>query len=562
MRAGDVVTITFTHRRAGERTRVETSIVLVGAAAVMASALLSAGCPAAPRPTFQPGDGQPDAAVVEPPRPDRSILSRTLYLVLPDRFANGDPTNDQLGEPNCFDPAAPLLFHGGDFAGLAARRPYLRELGIDMLWATPLTRQVPRRGDACGYHGYWADLAEPADPIDDALEHRLGSSTELDGLLAALASDDILFVLDVVVNHTGRGSRLVSSRPDWFHPAAGCDSDETCPLSGLPDFKHEVPEVAAYVTDTTTAWFRRFAVDGLRMDTAKHVPTSYFATSFLPAVRSARPGVFSIAEVFSDGAMAQFRTYFDAGFHSVFHFPLRRALVDAFARGGSVDPVAAVVRDSFAALGAERTLHMSTFLDNHDVPRFLTEAGSGVADAELVRRYRLALAALFTLPGIPQLYYGDELGMLGVFPDNRRDMPAWAFDPATRGGARAGYAGDPAATFALTRRLIALRRDHAALHRGGFVELWRQNGGSANVLAYFRSADDDRAFVILNNGGAAAMRVPFRTNGGVRDADRAAWPDGTVLHEQLGLGAPATAAVTGGQIHVDLPARTPAVYMP
>jgi alpha-amylase len=556
------VTITFTHRRAGEPTRVDTCIALVGAGAVMACALLSTGCPAASPPTFEPGDELRDASVDVPPHPERSILSRTLYLVLPDRFANGDPTNDQLGEPDCFDPGAALLFHGGDFAGLAARRPYLRELGIDMLWATPLARQVPRRGNACGYHGYWADLADPADPIDDSVERRFGSSADLDALLAALAADDILFVLDVVANHTGRGSRLATSRPEWFHAAAGCDSEETCPLSGLPDFKHEVPEVAAYVTETTSAWFRRFAVDGLRMDTAKHVPTSYFATSFLPAVRSARPGLFSIAEVWSDGEMAQFRKYFDAGFDSVFHFPLRRALVDAFARGGSVDPIAAVVRDSLSALGLERTLHMSTFLANHDVPRFLTEAGGSVADAELVRRYRLGLAALFTLPGIPQLYYGDELGMLGVFPDNRRDMPAWAFDPESRGGARSGYAGDPAATFALTRQLIALRRDHAALHRGGYVELWRQNGGTANVLAYLRSADDDRAFVILNNGGAAAMRVPFHTNGGIADADRAAWPDGTVLHDRLGLGAPATAMVIGGQIHVDLPARTPAIYMP
>jgi alpha-amylase len=542
-------------------------VAMLRSAYIVVVALGSAGCPSMKSPVSPDAaiTVTPDAPTVKPePGADPDVYwPRTLYLMLPDRFANGDPTNDQLGAPDCFDPTAPLRFHGGDLAGLSARRGYLRELGIGVVWATPLTRQVPRRGDSCGYHGYWADLDDPADPIDDAIEPKLGTPADFTRTLDDLAADDIRFVLDVVTNHSGRGARIVTTRPDWFHSAQGCTGEIMCPLNGLPDFALERPEIASYVTTTTTAWFRRYpGIAGIRMDTAKHVPTEYFVTSWMPEARSIRADLFAVAEVFSDGDMAQFKRYFDAGFDSVFHFPLRRALVDTFAKRGSVDHVSAVVRDALQDLGLTRALFLTTFLDNHDTPRFLTEAGTTIPDAELARRYRLALVALFTLPGIPQLYYGDELGAIGAFPDNRRDMPAWAFDAATRAGARPGYAGDPGATFSLTRSLIALRRDHAALHRGSFVELWRQNGGAANVLAYFRASGSDRALAIINNGTQrATMQLPFHTNPGITPDDRTAWPDATVLHDALGIGAPATATITAGNIHIDLPPQTAGIYV-
>jgi glycosidase len=203
---------------------------------------------------------------------------------------------------------------------------------------------------------------------------------------------------------------------------------------------------------------------------------------------------------------------------------------------------------------------VSLFLDNHDVPRFMQDAGE-LADDERVRRYRLALVALFTLPGIPQLYYGDELGMLGAYPENRRDLPAWAFDPATRAGARAGYLGDPAQTFAFTRTLIMLRNAHPALWQGYFAELWRPNGGK-NLYAYFRAAAGDRVLVIIDNGTGPSgdIDLGFATHGGIAAQDRAGWPDGTVLHDVLGTGAPATVTVAAGKIRVNMPAKTAGVY--
>lgn len=513
-------------------------------------------------------DARPDAGSpwTGPGADPRVWRPRVIYLTIPDRFANGDPQNDDAGAADCFDPKSPTLFHGGDLAGLRAHVDYLHELGVGALWMTPLVRQAPRRYDSCGYHGYWADLAEPADPIAQSVEPKLGSAVDLDRLLSDLHDADVRVLLDVVVNHVARNARLAAQEPGWFHDPNGCadlgPADQFCSLNGLPDLAQENPTVAAYITATTTEWLDRYAFDGVRMDTAKHVPLSYFADSWMPAARAATPHPFVVAEVFSDMAMSQFAPYLDAGFDSFFHFPLRRALVDSVGKGGSLNELAGVVQETVDSLGLARALMVTTFLDNHDLPRFMQEAGD-LPDAERGRRYRLALVALFTLPGIPQLYYGDELGMLGNYPDNRRDMPAWAFDPATRAGAHDGYLGDPAQTFALTRSLIALRRQHAALHDGYYSELWRPNSG-ANLYAFYRAAAGDRALVVIDNGTGDSGNIDlhFATNPGITTADRAAWPDGTVLHDVLGLGAPATVTVSGGTIRVAMPSKTAAIYLP
>jgi hypothetical protein len=142
-------------------------------------------------------------------------------------------------------------------------------------------------------------------------------------------------------------------------------------------------------------------------------------------------------------------------------------------------------------------------------------------------------------------------------------MPAWAFDAATRAGARPGYFGDPAETFALTKMLIALRGAHPALHEGYYSEIWRPNGGK-NLFAFYRAAaGGDRVLVVIDNGTGPSgdIDLPFAQNPGITPADRAAWPDGTVLVDVLGHGAPATLTVQGGKIKVNMPAKTAGVYV-
>ena len=126
--------------------------------------------------TGDPGEPEPP----DPPDPpgDRPVDWRrqVLYLVMPDRFVNGDTQNDELGVPGCFDPSSPVRYHGGDLAGLEGRLDYLEELGVTALWTTPVYAQTTGRKDRpCPYHGYWADFAVPD---DGRVEPRLGGADE------------------------------------------------------------------------------------------------------------------------------------------------------------------------------------------------------------------------------------------------------------------------------------------------------------------------------------------------------------------------------------------------
>ena len=486
--------------------------------------------------------------------------SQVLYLVVTDRFRNGDTSNDDAGAPNCHDPGDPQRFHGGDFAGLRAGLDYVRDLGASAVWVTPAYRQIGRLGNGhCGYHGYWADYVAP---YDDAIEPKLGAAADLVGLAGDLHARSMRLVLDMVVNHTGDTARLPGQNPGWFHDPHGCqslgDPEVYCPLDGHPDFAQEQPKVAAYLSDVAARWTRAYGLDGIRMDTAKHVPAAYFHDSFFPAVRGVEPALFSVAEIFDEGSAQSFVPYLDAGFDAAFHYPLYRALVDGIAHGGSIDTVASAVSGAVARVGNQRALDLVLFVDNHDVPRFVNEPGWGVPESEIRARYLLALDLIFTLPGIPQLYYGDEIGMYGAGdPDNRRDLPAWATDASARAQPHPGQAvAGSAAIFDRVRKLAALRTTTPALADGGYRELWRQNGAQhPNVFAFARGSGADARLVVASNGTqhTGMLRIPV-------PADVVA--ANTTLDDELGDGAPSAVTLDGGILTVDLPPHAAAVYRP
>ncbi|MFN7702149.1 MAG: alpha-amylase family glycosyl hydrolase [Deltaproteobacteria bacterium] len=498
-----------------------------------------------------PGDAASPVAEAGPPRAALGWDAASIYLLLVDRFANGAPDPDPA-EDECFDPANPRRFHGGDLAGLRARLGYLEELGVDTVWVTPLTRQIGRHHEQCGYHGYWADLTVPDDV---ALEPRLGTEADFSALLDDMHARGMRLVLDMVVNHPGYGAQVTRTHPEWFHPVAGCERlgppDETCPLAWLPDFDQRVPEVADYLTEHSSSWIRRFDVDGIRMDTVKHVPLWFFRDRWIPAMRALRPDLYLVGELFDERPYEQQRAYLDAGFDGLFDFRLRSALVYGLGREGSLDRVAREVAAAWDSLGPERARRRSTLLDNHDVPRFASEIEQ--PEGRAVARLHLALGALLTTPGIPQLYSGTELGMAGGWPENRRSLPTWAFDAATR-TPHEGFVGDPGETFALVRDLLALRRERAPLHRGDYVELWRPGGSGVPLYAFTRAVGDERVFVALTTG-AVDQRIPLEDNPRIRRR----FPDAT-LRDLLGRDD-ARAEIRGGSLHVVMPANGIAVFV-
>jgi glycosidase len=166
---------------------------------------------------------------------------------------------------------------------------------------------------------------------------------------------------------------------------------------------------------------------------------------------------------------------------------------------------------------------MVTLLDNHDVPRFMEEFPAEMSPETVHDRYKLALTTLLTLPGIPQLTYGNEVGMYGgADPDNRRMMPDWAFEPDLDEPDHSGFVHKPGAVWAHLQRLIELRRQFPALARGDYEEIWRQRDAeSPNVWAFVRKMeepDTGTILVVLNNGDkpSSPLRLPLRrhfTNG-------------------------------------------------
>jgi alpha-amylase len=293
------------------------------------------------------------------------------------------------------------------------------------------------------------------------------------------------------------------------------------------------------------------------MDTVKHVPHSFWQalTTEVDTGAGMANGkrcddLFWVGEALEPIQRQLVGSYQTDGFESMFDFPLRRDLVNCFAKGGSVDLLAEGL--TFDSSYPNPRL-MTTLLDNHDVPRFINEAGFGVPEEEIRARQLLAFNFLFTIRGLPQIYYGNEIGMYGgKDPDNRRDMPPWAWTASGRSGINtaSGFLPSPSRTFDHVARLAAIRKTNSALYNGSYRELWRQNGTGPNVLAYYRGNSSNQIIVGLNNGTlpSGLMQIGI---GSLPAVDQNRLPDGQVLDDLL-EGAPTT--ITRRQWRVELPA--------
>lgn len=479
----------------------------VSAVTVLSLSLAACGLFSSPGPGPQP---QPQ------PQPDaRNWQDEVIYFAMTDRFANGNPANDSgpaRGPGDVADKTNPLAWHGGDFAGLKSKieEGYFKRMGFTALWITPVVLQVPAIAGPkdgpnagrqfAGYHGYWAEDFFKTDP-------HLGSLEEYKALIDTAHKNGLKVIQDVVINHAGYGATLTKTNPDWFHSDAECQASSNkttdCPLAGLPDFKQELPEVTAYLNSFIEYWRKNTAIDGLRIDTMKHVPDAYWK-QFFAAGGAGDPGeIWSVGEVF-DGNPAYLAHFMDdLGSPSVFDFALYFAVSQQMSgAGGNLDRVADVFAQDGVYKDASR---LTTFVDNHDVKRFVSEVtGRGGTPVQAAERLDMALSTLYFSRGTPSVWQGTEYAQPGQgdpynYPlgqGNREDMDF---------GKLAGSA--------LDERLGALataRANYRALTHGAQQELWRPNGGP-NVLAYRR--------VISDVAGAAGQPVVFVVNGGDTPVD-------------------------------------------
>jgi glycosidase len=492
-----------------------------------------------------------------------------VYLLMPDRFANGDPANDDPpGSRGLLDRSRGRYYHGGDLAGVRQRLEYLKELGATALWLNPWydnVNHLNRREQYDGapitdYHGYGA--------VDFyAVDEHLGDLATLRELVAAAQALGIKVVQDQVVNHTGPYHAWVADppTPTWFNGGADehlANTWQTWTLADpyaipetqretlqgwfidiLPDLNQDDPETERYLIQNALWWVGIAGLDGIRQDTIPYVHRRFWSR-WTAALKREHPRLTTVGEMF-DGDPALVAVFqggraafdgIDAGFDSVFDFPLHFTLRQAFAQGGELREVAKMVaRDRLYP----RPELLWTFLGLHDVDRFMNEKAASHASL------RLAFTTLFTLRGIPLVYYGDEIAMPGRGdPDNRRDFPGGFPGDPRNAFETAGRTAEEQSVFEHVKRLAALRRELAPLRRGATLTL----ASSAQTWSFARVTSDEAALVLLNNTNEPVEIVaPL---GGL------ALSEGTLGDR---LGGP-TAELRGGRIRATLAARTGAVY--
>ena len=451
-----------------------------------------------------------------------------MYLIMPDRFANGDPTNDEPAEaPGSHDRSKPRAYHGGDLRGIREHLDYLKELGVTTLWLTPIVKN----GAAEDYHGYGAvDLY--------AVEPHLGNLRDYQELTAAAHQQGMKIAFDIVPNHVGPKHPWVSKAPlpDWFHGTAQRHMNVSAPISGafyggpedrrhdpfeaivdphaprqlsrnltegwfvnlLPDMNTENPVVAEYLLQNAIWWTESSGLDGFRVDTFPYVSRQFWAR-WHAGLRKIYPQSTTIGEVFHpDASVTSFfaggqRRYdgIDTGVSTLFDYPMYFVLRDVLLNGASAGRIADVLRhDSLYP----RPESLVTFFGNHDVARFASAPGSSAA------KLKLAFGLTLTLRGIPQLYYGDEIGMPGGGdPDNRRDFPGGWSDDAKNAFGEAGRTREQQEIFAYVQTLLRLRREHPALRDGRLWHLYSDEGS----YVFLRESDEERVLVVFNNSAQA-----------------------------------------------------------
>ncbi|MBI0446583.1 alpha-amylase family glycosyl hydrolase [Deinococcus sp. DB0503] len=454
-----------------------------------------------------------------------SFEGQVIYQVMPDRFADGDRTNN--ANVNRADPRA---WHGGDLAGLTAKLPYLRKLGATAVWLTPIYRQqLANSFGIAPYHGYW-----PADFRD--VDPHFGTLADFKELVKAAHGAKMRVVLDQVINHYGYEAAAVKAHPAWFNGKAECDAsgnkDVDCPLAGLPDLKQSNPEVRALLLGNADFW-RGQGVDGFRYDAIKNVEAPFLKALL---VRDRAAGTWTLGEWYGadTGTVADGQR---AGFDSLFLFSLQQALGQSLMGGQGLSRVASVLsrQDELPRPG-----EVALFLDNHDVPRF---AQGSLFEDQAQARTRYGLRALMTLKGVPVIWQGTEIALRGgPDPDNRRDMrfeQEWT--PAER------------QVFETARDAIAVRRANPALSVGTQTLLPTPATLEDELLLFIREAQGKRVLVAWHNGRT-------RKTYSLRLSALGLKAEPQTISRSLFAGQDAKLSVSGEWLHLSLPGEDAAVF--
>lgn len=408
------------------------------------------------------------------------VQDSIIYHIFPDRFYNGDHSNDPPNLQAWGEPPNLWGFQGGDLQGIIQKFDYLLDLGINTLYLTPIFQ-------ATSNHRY-----NPSDYYN--IDPRLGTMDDFRALIGIAHRNSVRVILDGVFNHCGRGFFAFndilengehSAYRDWFRihrfpvdaysNGYAQDYDAWWGIKSQPEFNTDHPEVRQYIFDVARYWIEQGA-DGWRLDVPNEIDDDSFWEQFRETVKSANPEAFLLGEIWTADSSWVGESKFDG----LMNYPFRDAVLRLLYAGTlDIPHYADRVEDLIRFYPQENAQAMYLPLGSHDTERLLTKLEGDL------RKTKLAYLLQMTYPGVPAIYYGDEIGLLGdKDPDCRRAFP-WNeshWNQELRQWVKA---------------LITLRRNSKALRRGEYERVCACSEGGG-CLAFARILKMEKLLVIIN----------------------------------------------------------------
>ncbi len=456
-----------------------------------------------------------------------------IYLIMPDRFSNGDVSNDRVPGMRDQSLRRDTVFnrHGGDLQGITNHLNYLQTLGVTTLWLNPvIENDMPNRTE----HGYAFTNHYKIDP-------RIGGENAYHELIDSCHAKEIKIIQDAVYNHVGKYHFTVTDLPmkEWLHQwpvytnttykdqaifdpyVSGIDKKKMTDgwfTNEMPDLNQSNPYVANFLIQHALWTVEEFGIDGWRIDTYAYNDLTFMNTCN-QALMSEYPKLTMFGETWVHGVPNQsffvqnnYNIPFKSNLQAATDFQTLYGITDAMTKDfGWTDGVNNLYTTLAQDFVYKDPMRNVIFLDNHDMSRFFSVVG------EDVTKYKSALTWLLTCRGIPQIYYGTEIGLTGTTTPNdgyvRQDFPGgWPSD-ATNKFTIAGRTAKEEDIWRYIAKLANFRKNSSALTTGKMMQYVPEDG----VYVYFRYNNIQTIMVVMNTAKEQKMismpRFSERTTG-------------------------------------------------
>jgi neopullulanase len=433
-----------------------------------------------------------------------------LYLITPDRFANGNTANDDLDSVKV-NRESPNARHGGDLEGIREHIDYLKDLGISTVWVNPVQENKMRGGS---YHGYAITDFYKIDP-------RFGTNEEFRLLIKDMHDKGMKMVMDMVFNHCGSSHWWMNDLPskDWINNDGvflqtnhatvtvmdihASETEKNTFLNGwftrgMPDLNQRNRHLATYLIQNSIWWIEYARIDGIRQDTYSYLDYDFLAR-WCKEVNDEYPDFNIVGETWYNKATAPAwwqqksrLTGKNSWLKTSMNFSLTFIMQNAFDGKSDNGYLTNIFEDIAQDFIYPDPYNLLTFLDNHDLSRFTRKE-----DTDL-KRYKQGLAFLLTTRGIPQIYYGTEVLMTGTKEEGdgrlRKDFPGGWQGDKTNEFSKSGRTDMQNEAWDYLQKLLQWRKTNAAITQGKLIHYAPRNG----MYVYGRIKDDRTVLVILN----------------------------------------------------------------